>query len=122
MLTICVVEDVSDLWTFERIGFYKGLYHVLGGSLSAINGIGINELSIQNLVKRVKKQKIKEVILALSTTVEGQTTSYVIADKLESIDNLIVTRLAQGVPMGGEVHFLDENTLSTAFLSRKKII
>ena len=122
MLTICVVEDVSDLWTFERIGFYKGLYHVLGGSLSAINGIGIHELSIQNLVKRVKKQKIKEVILALSTTVEGQTTSYVIADKLESIDNLIVTRLAQGVPMGGEVHFLDENTLSTAFLSRKKII
>ena len=121
-LTICVVEDVSDLWTFERIGFYKGLYHVLGGSLSAINGIGIHELSIQNLVKRVKKQKIKEVILALSTTVEGQTTSYVIADKLESIDNLIVTRLAQGVPMGGEVHYLDENTLSTAFQSRKKII
>ena len=122
MLTICVVEDVSDLWTFERIGFYKGLYHVLGGSLSAINGIGIHELSIQNLVKRVKKQKIKEVILALSTTVEGQTTSYVIADKLESIDNLIVTRLAQGVPMGGEVHFLDENTLNTAFQLRKKII
>ena len=121
-LTICVVEDVSDLWTFERIGFYKGLYHVLGGSLSAINGIGINELSIQNLVKRVKKQNIKEVILALSTTVEGQTTSYVIADKLESIDNLLVTRLAQGVPIGGEVHYLDENTLSTAFQSRKKII
>ena len=86
--TICVIEDVSDLWTFERIGFYKGLYHVLGGSLSAINGIGIHELSIQNLVKRVKKQKITEVILALSTTVEGQTTSYVIADKLESIDNI----------------------------------
>ena len=122
ILKICVIEDVSDLWTFERIGFYKGLYHVLGGSLSAINGIGIHELSIQNLVKRVKKQKITEVILALSTTVEGQTTSYVIADKLESIDNLIVTRLGQGVPMGGEVHFLDENTLSTAFLSRKKII
>ena len=122
ILKICVIEDVSDLWTFERIGFYKGLYHVLGGSLSAINGIGIHELSIQNLVKRVKKQKITEVILALSTTVEGQTTSYVIADKLESIDNLIVTRLAQGVPMGGEVHYLDENTLSTAFQSRKKII
>ena len=120
--TICVIEDVSDLWTFERIGFYKGLYHVLGGSLSAINGIGIHELSIQNLVKRVKKQKITEVILALSTTVEGQTTSYVIADKLESIDNLLVTRLAQGVPMGGEVHYLDENTLSTAFQARKKII
>ena len=122
ILKICVIEDVSDLWTFERIGFYKGLYHVLGGSLSAINGIGIHELSIQNLVKRVKKQKITEVILALSTTVEGQTTSYVIADKLESIDNLLVTRLAQGVPMGGEVHYLDENTLSTAFQSRKKII
>jgi len=120
--TILVVEDVSDLWTFERTGFYKGKYHVLGGSLSAINGLGINELRISKLIERIKVQKIDEVILALSTTMEGQTTSHVIADKLETFKDLTITRLAQGIPMGGEVHFLDENTLNAAFQSRKKII
>ena len=119
--SICVVEDVSDLWTFEKVGFYRGLYHVLGGSLSAIQGIGTDELRLQNFISRVEKSKIKEVILALSTTMEGQTTSFVIADKLEKLDDLNVTRLAQGIPMGGEVHYLDENTLNTAFQSRKKI-
>ena len=119
--TICVLEGVSDLWTFERIGFYRGMYHVLEGTLSAINGIGIDELRINKLIQRIKKQKVKEVILALSTTMEGQTTSHVIADKLESLE-IVVTRLAQGIPIGGEVHYLDENTLSTAFQSRKKII
>ena len=120
--TILVVEDVSDLWTFERTGFYKGKYHVLGGSLSAMNGLGINELRISKLIDRIKVQKIDEVILALSTTMEGQTTSHVIADKLEKFKELTITRLAQGIPMGGEVHFLDENTLNAAFQSRKKII
>ena len=119
--TILVVEDVSDLWTFERIGFFKGMYHVLGGSLSAMNGIGLDELRIKNLIDRINKQKVTEVILGLSTTMEGQTTSHVVADKLEDFENLIITRLAQGVPIGGEVHFLDENTLNTAFQSRKKI-
>ena len=79
------------------------------------------ELTINKLLQRIEKQKATEVILALSTTMEGQTTSYVIADKLESFKNLNVTRLAQGIPIGGEVHFLDENTLNTAFQSRKKI-
>jgi len=120
--SICIIEDVSDLWTFERTGFYRGLYHVLGGSLSALNGIGINELTINKLLKRIDENKISEVILALSTTMEGQTTSHVIADKLESFKDLTVTRLAQGIPIGGEVHYLDENTLNTAFQSRKKII
>ena len=120
--TILVVEDVSDLWTFERTGFYKGKYHVLGGSLSAMNGLGINELRISKLIERIKVQKIDEVILALSTTMECQTTSHVIADKLEDYKNLNVTRLAQGVPIGGEVHFLDENTLNAAFQSRKKLV
>ena len=120
--SICIIEDVSDLWTFERTGFYRGLYHVLGGSLSALNGIGTNELTIAKLIKRIEENKISEVILALSTTMEGQTTSHVIADKLESFKDLIVTRLAQGIPIGGEVHYLDENTLNTAFQSRKKII
>ena len=120
--TILVVEDGSDLWTFERTGFYKVKYHVLGGSLSAMNGLGINELRISKLIDRIKVQKIDEVILALSTTMEGQTTSHVIADKLETFKDLTITRLAQGIPMGGEVHFLDENTLNAAFQSRKKII
>ena len=120
--TILVVEDVSDLWTFERTGFYKGKYHVLGGSLSAMNGLGINELRISKLIERIRVQKIDEVILALSTTMEGQTTSHVIADKLETFKELTITRLAQGIPMGGELHFLDENTLNAAFQSRKKII
>ena len=119
--TICIVEDVSDLWTFEKVGFYRGLYHVLGGSLSAIQGIGTDELKIQNLLNRIDNKNIKEIILALSTTIEGQTTSFVIADKLEQFGHINVTKLAQGVPMGGEVHYLDENTLNTAFQSRKKI-
>tara|TARA_Y100001970_G_scaffold215377_1_gene263474 strand:+ start:21469 stop:22068 length:600 start_codon:yes stop_codon:yes gene_type:complete len=120
--TICIIEDVSDLWTFERIGFYKGFYHVLGGSLSAINGIGMEELTINKLINRIKKNNVTEVILALSTTMEGQTTTHVIADKLEEFNGLSVTRLAQGIPIGGEVHYLDENTLNAAFQSRKKII
>ena len=119
--TILVVEDVSDLWTFERIGFFRGMYHVLGGSLSMMNGIGTDELTINKLLQRIEKQKVTEVILALSTTMEGQTTSHVVADRLEQFENLSVTRLAQGVPIGGELHFLDENTLNTAFQSRKKI-
>jgi len=120
--TILVVEDISDLWTFERIGFFKGVYHVLGGSLSAMNGIGLDELRINKLTDRIRLQNVSEVILALSTTMEGQTTSHVVADKLEKFENLNITRLAQGIPIGGEVHFLDENTLNTAFQSRKKII
>ncbi|MBG62172.1 MAG: recombination protein RecR [Woeseiaceae bacterium] len=119
--TICIVEDISDLWTFEKVGFYRGLYHVLGGSLSAIQGIGTDDLKLKNLLKRIEARNIKEIILALSTTMEGQTTSFVIADKLEIFKDLNITRLAQGIPMGGEVHYLDENTLNTAFQSRKKI-
>ena len=119
--TILVVEDISDLWTFERMGFFRGIYHVLGGSLSAMNGIGVEELHVKRLLKQIKDENVTEVILALSTTLEGQTTTHVLADKLEDFNNLSVTRLAQGIPMGGEVHFLDENTLNAAFQSRKKI-
>ncbi|MBD42243.1 MAG: Recombination protein RecR [Alphaproteobacteria bacterium MarineAlpha5_Bin12] len=118
--TLCIIEDISDLWAFERTGFYRGLYHVLGGALSAIEGIGIEELNIDNLIKRVKKEKYKEIILALSATTEGQTTSHVIADKIEHF-NIEITRLAQGLPVGGEVQYLDENTLNTAFQARRKI-
>ena len=120
--SILVIEDVSDLWTFERIGFFTGLYHILGGSLSVINGIGLEEIRLNKLIKRIKQDNVKEIILALSTTIEGQTTSHVVADKLEGIKNLTITRLAQGIPIGGEMHYLDENTLNTAFQSRKKIV
>ena len=120
--SICVIEDVSDLWTFERIGFYKGMYHVLGGLLSAINGIGANDLAINKLLNRIHKNNIDEVVLALSTTLEGQTTSHIISEKLELVKNIKVTRLAEGVPIGGEVHYLDENTLHAAYQSRKKIV
>jgi len=119
--SICILEDISDLWTFERTGFYRGLYHVLGGSLSAIDGIGLEELNIESLIKRLQKNKIKEIILALSATVEGQTTSHVIAEKIDKF-GIEITRLAQGVPIGGEVHYLDENTLNEAYRSRKKIV
>ena len=119
--TLCIVEDVSDLWAFERAGIYRGLYYVLGGVLSAIDGIGIEELRISKLINRIKKENFKEVILALGTTTEGQTTSHVIADKIEEF-NVEVTRLAQGLPIGGEVHYLDENTLNTAFRARRKVI
>ena len=97
--SICIIEDVSDLWTFERTGFYRGLYHVLGGSLSAINGIGTEELTITKLLKRIEQNEITEVILALSTTMEGQTTTHVIADKLDAFKDLTVTRLAQGLSL-----------------------
>ena len=90
--------------------------------LSAINGIGTEELTINKLFSRIKKIKAIEVVIALSTTMEGQTTAHVIADKMESLKNVTITKLAQGIPIGGEVHYLDENTLSTAFESRKKII
>jgi len=120
--TICVIEDVSDLWTFEHIGFYNGMYHVIGGTLSAINNVSINDLTISKLISRIEKQNVKEIILALSTTTEGQTTSHIISDKLDIFPNLEVTKLAQGIPIGGEVHYLDENTLNAAFQSRKKVI
>ena len=119
--SICIIEDISDLWTFERTGFYKGQYHVLGGVLSAVDGIGINELNINLLIERLKKEKIKEIILALSTTMEGQTTSHLLIDKIENF-KIKITRLAQGIPIGGELHYLDENTLNTAFQTRKEII
>jgi len=98
---ICVVEDVADLWALEKSGVFKGYYHVLGGNLSAINGIGPDELNIKKLVDRVGNKSIKEVILALSTTVDGQTTAHYVADCLSNSD-IEVSRLGQGVPVGGE--------------------
>ena len=117
---VCVVEDVADLWALEKSGVFKGYYHVLGGNLSAINGIGPDELNIKKLVDRVGNKSIKEVILALSTTVDGQTTAHYVADCLSNSD-IEVSRLGQGVPVGGELDYMDEGTIAAAISSRQKI-
>lgn len=117
---ICVVEDVSDLWAMERTTVFKGRYHVLGGALSALDGVGPEELRIPQLIERIQSENIKEVILALNTTVEGQTTAHYIADQLEEMD-IKVSLLAQGVPVGGELDYLDDGTISAAMAARKAI-
>lgn len=117
---ICVVEDISDLWALERTSSYKGLYHVLGGVLSAIDGVNPEDLNIKKLIKNIKSNNIKEVILATSATLAGQTTSFYISDLLEEID-ITISRLAQGIPIGGELDYLDEGTIGAALNSRKII-
>ena len=118
--TICVVENVGDLWAIERSGVFSGKYHVLGGVLSALDNIGPDDLKIGQLVQRAKSEKIKEVILANPATVDGQTTAHYIADQLSSSD-IILTRLAQGLPMGGELDFLDDGTITQALRARSKL-
>ena len=107
---ICVVEDISDLWALERSGSYKGRYHVLGGVLSAIDGVNPEDLNIKKLIKNIKSNDIKEVILATSATLAGQTTSYYISDLLKNT-TVIISRLAQGIPIGGELDYLDDGTI-----------
>ena len=116
---ICIVEDVSDLWAMERTSVFKGRYHVLGGTLSALDGIGPNELKIPKLIKRLDSEEVHEVILALNATLEGQTTAHYIAEQIEN--KVAVTSLARGVPMGGELEYLDEGTISAALNARGKI-
>lgn len=115
---ICVVAQVSDLWAIERTGAYRGQYHVLGGLLSALDGIGPENLSIGALISRVQNQPPDEVILALSATVDGQSTAHYIADHLRDYP-VKITHLAHGVPVGGELDYLDDGTITTAFRSRK---
>jgi len=116
--TICVIEDVADLWAIERTGAYKGRYHVLGGTLSALDGRGPDELGIARLIARVTEQRITEVILATSATVEGQTTAHYIAERLAP-SGAAITRLAHGVPLGGEINYLDDGTLAAALKARR---
>ena len=116
---LCVVEDVADLWAMERAQVFDGRYHVLGGTLSALEGVGPEELSIPRLMDRVVSENITEVILALNATVDGQTTAHYIADQLE--DQVRLTSLAQGVPVGGELDYLDEGTISAALSARKTL-
>jgi len=115
--TLIVVEDVSDLWALERAGTMNVRYHVLGGRLSPLDGIGPDDLNIKGLVERVAAGEIREVILAVNATVEGQTTAHYITDQLSSFD-VRVTRLAHGVPVGGELDYLDEGTLAAALRAR----
>ena len=114
---ICVVEDVADLWAMERAQVFKGRYHVLGGTLSALDAIGPEDLSIPKLTQRVTTENVTEVILALNATIDGQTTAHYIADQLE--DRVRVTSLAQGVPIGGELDYLDDGTITAALKARK---
>lgn len=117
---ICVVETVADLWAMERGGAFRGTYHVLGGVLSALDGIGPDRLRIPDLVARVGAETIREVILALNATVDGQTTAHYIADHLER-SGVAVTSLAKGVPVGGELDYLDDGTIGAALLARRAV-
>ncbi len=114
---ICVVEDVADLWAMERAAVFKGRYHVLGGTLSALDAVGPEDLRIPKLVDRVAAEHVTEVILALNATIDGQTTAHYIADQLEH--RVKVTSLAQGVPIGGELDYLDDGTITAALKARK---
>ena len=115
---ICVVEDVADLWAMERGGAFKGRYHVLGGTLSALDAVGPEELRIPRLISRIAAERITEVILALNATVDGQTTAHYIADLLAG-SGVTLSSLAQGVPIGGELDYLDDGTISAALRARK---
>jgi len=116
--TICVVEDIADLWALERSSNFKGRYHILGGVLSAIDGVNPEDLRIKELLENISTNKVTEVILATSATIAGQTTSFYITDLLENKD-VIVSKLAQGIPMGGELDYLDDGTIGAALDSRK---
>ena len=116
---LCVVEDVADLWAMERSGVFRGRYHVLGGTLSALDAVGPDELRIPKLINRVRNEAVTEVILALNATIDGQTTAHYIADQLG--ESVRVTSLAQGVPVGGELDYLDDGTISAALRARKTL-
>ncbi len=117
--TVCVVATVADLWAIERTGSYKGRYHVLGGVLSALDGIGPDDLSIDTLMNKIQQNDISEVIIALSATVDGQSTAHVLTDHILDIKGDVkITKLAHGVPIGGELDYLDDGTIATALQSR----
>ena len=131
---LCIVEDVDDIWAMERTGAYEGVYHILGGTLSALDGIRPEDLRIPQLLRRLQDARnpqsqtngnpITEIILALSTTVDGQSTAYYIADQCTALhlpNELKITRLAQGMPIGGELDYLDEGTLTLALQSRSHL-
>lgn len=115
---MCVVEDVADLWALERAGVFRGTYHVLGGALSALDGVTPEKLNLPKLLARAKNGEVQEVILAMNATIEGQSTSHYLMDVLEPL-SIKISKLAHGVPVGGELDYLDEGTLSAAFRARR---
>ena len=117
---LCVVEDVADLWALERAMIFKGRYHVMGGTLSALDGVGPEDLNVDQLVSRASQPEVREVILAMNATVDGQTTAHYVTDRLERCE-VSISRLAHGVPVGGELDYLDEGTLGAALRSRTHI-
>ena len=117
---LCVVEEVGDLWALERAGAWSGLYHVLGGTLSAIEGVRPEDLSIGALIERAGQGELKEVVIALNATVEGQTTAHYITERLKPL-GIAASRLAHGVPVGGELDYLDEGTLTQAIRARRPL-
>ena len=117
---ICVVEDLSDLWAMERSGGFRGRYHVLGGTLSALDAVGPDDLRIPQLAARVADEGVREVVLALNVTIEGQTTAHYIAEALAPT-GVGISALAQGVPMGGELDYLDDGTIAGAFSARRRL-
>jgi len=117
---ICVVEDVADLWAMERTDCFRGRYHILGGVLSALDGVGPDDLSIPGLVARAGNGFVKEVILATGATVDGQTTAHYIADRLAGA-GVAISGLAHGVPVGGELDYLDDGTIAAAFRARRPV-
>ena len=118
---ICVVEQVADLWALERTLMFRGRYHVLGGLLSALDGIGPEDLAIAALVARAGAPEVSEIILATSATVDGQTTAHYVADRLAESD-VAISRLAHGLPVGGELDYLDDGTLGTALKARQRLL
>lgn len=116
--TLCVVQDVADLWAMERVSFFKGRYHVLGGILSALDGVAPEDLNIENLIERIAQGGFSEVILALPATVDGQITSHYLVSRLKD-SGVKITTLAQGIPMGAELDYMDEGTIQLALNSRK---
>ena len=117
---VCVVEDVADLWAIERTAGFKGVYHVLGGTLSALDGRGPQDLNVASLVERCARGAVRELVLALNATVDGQTTAHYIADRLKE-SPVAITRLAHGVPVGGELDYLDDGTLLAALKARRAV-
>lgn len=118
--TLCVVEEPGDLWALERARAFRGRYHVLGGALSALRGVGPDDLNIDGLIERASDPAVREVILALNATVDGQTTAHVLAERLAG-GGVVVTRPAHGMPVGGELDYLDDGTLTAALRARRPI-
>lgn len=118
--TICIVETVADLWALEKINVYQGLYHILGGTLSAYHERTPSEVNIDRLVERIDKSNIEEVIIATNATLDGQTTAFYITERLRPYSHVRVSRLASGIPIGGELDYLDEGTITAAFNLRQK--